>query len=601
MPARLSPRYTVGMPRWTYVGRFAIGGLTEPDGVGEHWWTPEQSLEKHWSSRPAQAHRIPIERTRADAERTANERSCVDWIRALLETSPMTTLFLVIAAGYLVGEVNFKGFALGSGAVLFVGLACGAFAPKAAPPGMLGTLGLLLFLYCVGIQYGGEWYRGLTSPSGLRANAVALCGLAAAAAAALAMQRTGAAGLPESLGMFAGATTSTPALQAVLDALGNQDAAVGYSLAYPLGVAGPILCMYVYLAIFKPKIAAPADRLMKPVEVRVRSALIGRRFVDLQQSLPKGVLAVAIRSGGQNRVPDPTDIVQAGDVVLLVGGDPAAIGQALELVGEAAIVVDRTALDYIRVFASRGSVVGMPLGGLKLPGGFAYSYIHVRRGDVDLLPDDDLVLEFGDRVGVLCHRANFDAVRRFFGDSIKGVADFSYISLGVGVAMGLLLGLIPLPVPGVGRITLGLAGVLLVALGLGHIRRTGGIVWTLPLSANMVLRNFGLTVFLAQVGIASGPQFAATVAESGFTLVLLGAVIMLALVVVTIIAGRLLAIPADDLFGIISGVTGNPAILVYANRAVPTERPDIGYAMVFPTLTVSKILFVQIAAAVLGS
>ena len=404
--------------------------------------------------------------------------------------------------------------------------------------------------------------------------------------------------------MFAGATTSTPALQAVLDALGNQDAAVGYSLAYPLGVAGPILCMYVYLAIFKPKIAAPADRLMKPVEVRVRNAtLIGRRFVDLQQSLPKGVRAVAIRSGGQNRVPDPTAIVQADDVVLLVGSDPAAVGQALELVGEAAasITVDRTALDYIRVFASRGAVVGMPLGSLKLPGGFAYSYIHVRRGDVDLLPDDDLMLEFGDRIGVLCRRADFDAVRRFFGDSIKGVADFSYISLGVGAAMGLLVGLIPLPIPGVGRITLGLAGVLLVALGLGHIRRTGGIVWTLPLSANMVLRNFGLTVFLAQVGIASGPQFAATVAKSGFTLLLLGAIIMVVLIVVTMIAGRLFAIPADDLFGIISGVTGNPAILVYANRAVPTERPDVGYAMVFPTVTVAKILFVQIAAAVLGS
>ena len=242
----------------------------------------------------------------------------------------------------------------------------------------------------------------------------------------------------------------------------------------------------------------------------------------------------------------------------------------------------------------------MPLGSLQLPGGFVYSYIHVRRGDVDLLPDDNLVLEFGDRVGVLCHRADFDGVRRFFGDSIKGVADFSYISLGVGAALGLLVGLIPFPIPGGGRIALGLAGVLLVALVLGHLRRTG-IVWTLPLSANMVLRNFGLTVFLAQVGIASGPQFAATVAESGFTLLLLGAVIMLVLIVTTMIAGRLLGIPADDLFGIVAGVTGNPAILVYANRAVPTERPDIGYAMVFPTVTVTKILFVQIAAAVLGS
>jgi putative transport protein len=125
-------------------------------------------------------------------------------------------------------------------------------------------------------------------------------------------------------------------------------------------------------------------------------------------------------------------------------------------------------------------------------------------------------------------------------------------------------------------------------------------VWTLPLSANLVLRNFGLTVFLAQVGIASGPKFAATVAESGLTLVLLGAIILIALVAVTMIAGRLLAIPADDLFGVVSGVTGNPAILSYANRATPTERPDIGYAMVFPSMTVAKILFAQMAAVILG-
>ena len=168
----------------------------------------------------------------------------MDWLRALLETSPLTALFLVIAVGYLVGEINVKGFALGSGAVLFVGLACGAFAPKAAPPGMLGTLGLLLFLYCVGIQYGGEWYRGLTSASGLRANVVALCGLAAAAAAALVIQQHGR-GEPARIARDVRRRgNDTPALQAVLDALGNQDAAVGYSVAYPFGVAGPILCMY---------------------------------------------------------------------------------------------------------------------------------------------------------------------------------------------------------------------------------------------------------------------------------------------------------------------------------------------------------------------
>jgi putative transport protein len=528
----------------------------------------------------------------------------MDWLRAILETSPLMALFLTIAVGYLVGEINLKGFALGSGAVLFVGLACGAFAPKSAPPAMLGTLGLLLFLYCVGIQYGNEWYRGLTSAEGLKANFAGLCGLTAAGAVTLMIFRTDAARLSEALGMFAGSGTSTPALQAIFDALQNQDAAVGYSVTYPFGVAGPILCMYAYFAFFRPRIEPPASRRIEPVEVIVRNAaLFGRPFSELQKRLPGGVQIVAIRKEEQNRVPTVSTIIDANDVLLLVATDPASIENARQFIGERTsgeLAADRAALDYVRVYASTRSVVGMPLSSLKIPGGFEYSYIQVRRGDTDLLPDGGLVLEFGDRVGVLCGRANFPAVRSFFGDSIKGAADFSYISIGVGAAMGLLAGLIPLPVPGVGRITLGLAGVLLVALGLGTFRRTSGIVWTLPLSANLVLRNFGLTVFLAQVGLASGPQFAATVTETGLTFILLGVPIVLALVGVTMVVGRLLAIPVDDLFGVVSGVTGNPAILAYAGRVAPTDRPDIGYATTFPSITVLKILFVQLAAALLG-
>jgi putative transport protein len=528
----------------------------------------------------------------------------MDWLRILLETSPLTALFVVIAVGYLLGEVNLGGFALGSGAVLFVGLACGAFAPGAAPPGMVGTLGLCLFLYCVGIQYGNEWYRGLTSREGLKANVAGLCGLAAAGAVTVAIYKSGAANLPESLGMFAGSGTNTPTLQAILDALGDQDAAVGYSVTYPFGVAGPILCMYAYLAFFKPAIATPRDRRLQPVEIRVRNAsLAGRPFAELQQTLPRDVQVVAIRRGGQNQVPNASTALSLDDVLMIVGTDPAMVESARTLIGESAagaMAADRSNLDYLRVFASRAGVIGMPLSSLKIPGGFDYSFVQVRRGDADLLPDKDLVLEYGDRIGVLSNRANFTAVQRFFGDSIKGAADFSYITLGVGAALGLLVGMIPIPVPGIGRIALGLSGVLMIGLVLGCVRRTGGLVWTLPLSANQVLRNLGLTVFLAQVGIASGPKFAATVADSGLTLVLLGAIILIALVGVTMIAGRLLAISTDDLFGVVSGVTGNPAILGYANRATPTERPDIGFAMVFPSMTVAKILFAQIAAVILG-
>jgi putative transport protein len=202
---------------------------------------------------------------------------------------------------------------------------------------------------------------------------------------------------------------------------------------------------------------------------------------------------------------------------------------------------------------------------------------------------------------VFVHRSMIKAVRSYFGDSIKGTTDFSYISMGIGAALGLLIGMVPLPIPGVGKITLGLAGLLLFALYLGKIRRTGPVVWTMPLSANLVLRNFGLTVFLAQVGMASGPKFFATVSTTGPVLLLYSIVITLTMALITtIICLKIFRLPFDTAMGVMSGATGNPAILAFASRTTPTDRPDVGYAMIFPSMTVLKILFVQIAAALLG-
>src|SRR6187397_2653233 len=153
------------------------------------------------------AHTHPSRQARSAA--AEGGETYMDWVKTILETSPLTALFLTIAVGYVVGGLNLKGFALGSGAVLFVGLACGAFAPKSAPAGMVGTLGLLLFLYCMGVQYGREWYRGLTSAEGLKANFTAVCGLTAAVVVSLVIYGTGAANLSQALGMFAGSATST--------------------------------------------------------------------------------------------------------------------------------------------------------------------------------------------------------------------------------------------------------------------------------------------------------------------------------------------------------------------------------------------------------
>lgn len=206
------------------------------------------------------------------------------------------------------------------------------------------------------------------------------------------------------------------------------------------------------------------------------------------------------------------------------------------------------------------------------------------------------MLEFGDRIGVLTPPEQKDKVRALFGDTVKAAAEFSYVSLGVGMVLGLLLGLVPIPIPGVGTVTLGVGGgPLIVSLILGKLRRTGPMLWTMPLPANIVLRNFGLALFLATVGVNAGQPFVRTVAESGFTMLGIGAAILLTTVLIVLLVGHyLMRIPFDDLVGVASGATGNPAILVYSTRQAPTERPDIGYAMIFPSMTIVKVIAVQI-------
>jgi putative transport protein len=242
-------------------------------------------------------------------------------------------------------------------------------------------------------------------------------------------------------------------------------------------------------------------------------------------------------------------------------------------------------------------VVGRALGELTLPEGSIVA--HVRRGDADIMPNPEFVLEYGDRVGLLTKRTAFPALRAYFGDSIKGTAEFSYISVGLGMALGFLVGAIQLPLPGIGKLALGLCGVLIVALVLGKVRRTGSIHWTMPLPANLVMRNLGLTIFLAQVGMSSGPRFAATVSQTGLLMLGLGALVLLALVVPILILGLLVyRLPFDEVAGIVTGACGNPAILAFANKLTPTDKPDIGYAMIFPAMTIVKILFVDILPAI---
>jgi putative transport protein len=313
-----------------------------------------------------------------------------------------------------------------------------------------------------------------------------------------------------------------------------------------------------------------------------------------------------VHKGGQNVVPSADIVLEAGDALMVIADQQDAIAKTAARLGKlepGRIIKDRSALDYIRVFVGKANMVGIPLAQLPMPAGFPSHLLHVRRYDTDIVPAPDLTLEFGDRVGVLTPADHKEDIRRHFGDTVKATAEFSYVSLGIGMVLGVLLGLIPIPVPGVGTVTLGIGGgPLIVALIVGKLRRTGPMLWVMPLPANIVLRNFGLALFLAAVGINAGQPFVRTVAESGMTMLLIGAAVLLTTALIVLLVGYyLMKIPYDDLVGVASGATGNPAILVYSTRMAPTERPDIGYAMIFPSMTIVKVIAVQIVGLVVAA
>jgi putative transport protein len=525
----------------------------------------------------------------------------LEWVRMVLEQSPLLALFAVIGIGYALGQISIAGFSLGVGAVLFAGLAVGAIAPKATPPGLVSSIGLAMFLYGVGIQYGTQFFAGLRGP-GLKWNLLGVIGVFAALAIALALGGIFGLSPAHSIGLFAGSMTSTPALQAAIDASGSRDPAIGYSIAYPLGVVGPILCLYAFSRLYKPRIAqgtAPP----RPLEITLDGA--GATSVaDVTARLPPGVNLVAVRKGHANSLPEPHVRLADGDGVLLFG-TPEALEQARLALGRhdpGRLASDRGELDVARFFVSRAGVAGTSIGKFRFPDGIVAMIAEVRRGDAVLLPLPDLVLEYGDRVGVIAPRDRMPAVRAHFGDSLKSTAEFSYVSVGLGMSLGVLLGLVKIPVPGVGAFSLGLAGgPLIVSLVLGWLGRSGSLSWHLPLAANLTLRGFGLTLFLAAVGIGAGSPFVETLSTTGASFLLMAAAIVIGAFLTVMLLGQyVFRMSTDDLFGVTSGTGGNPAILAYANQSVPGDRIDVAFATVYPSTTILKIVCAQVAIGLLG-
>jgi len=527
---------------------------------------------------------------------------------------PVVTLFAVIGIGYLLGQVRIFGFRLGVAGVLFAGLAAGALGPDVALPSIVSTVGLILFIYSIGIQFGPTFVNPFRK-QGYRDNlfCIAMLLLGAAVAVGIAAWKS----LPGATlaGLFSGALTNAPALASAQEVLRDNhrwlsaaalqqlvdQPVIAFGIAYPFGVLGVMLSFQIYRTVFriKPARPKPAD----PIEVRdfqvCNPGVTGLPLAEvLRLHRDLGFVVSRIRHGDATTLATAESRLELGDIVAAVGNGPA-LERALHIFGkysEVHIERDRGVLDYRRVFVSRAEVVGRRIGDLELQNQLSATITRVRRGDLDIVPTSDTRLEFGDRVRVLTAPANFEAVSHFFGDSIRGTAETDFASVGLGMTLGVILGLIPIPLPGGTLLRLGLAGGPLIAgLILGRLERTGPITWIIPMSANLTLRQIGLVLFQAGVGTRAGFGFLRTVQTSGIQMILAGAAITAAVSMTSLFVGhRLLKLPFESVMGLTTAIHTEPASLAFATLISNSDAPQASYARVFPVCTVAKIVLAQL-------
>lgn len=414
-------------------------------------------------------------------------------------------------------------------------------------------------------------------------------------------------------GLFAGALTNTPALAGVVDTLRHDGGTgtapvVAYSLAYPVGVIGMLLAVHVYLR--SSRATGPAERHPddEPPPIVSRTYRVVRDGVgplgDAAVTMGADVVFSRVKHQGVVTVAGRATSPVAGDLVNLLGAedDVERFGAWLGERSDEHLPLDRRDLDFRRIFVSAPSVAGRTLASLDLPGRFGAVATRVRRGDVDLLANDDLVLELGDRIRVVGPRQRMGEVAELFGDSFRALGEVDVMTFSVGIALGMLLGTVPFPLPGGEEVRLGFAGgPLLVGLLLGALGRSGPLVWQLPHNANLTLRQIGTVLFLAGIGTRSGDAFASTAAEpEGLRLIAGGAVVTAVVALTFLTLGhRLLDVGPGVLVGSLAGLQTQPAVLTFAAESAGEHQASLGYATVFPLAMIAKIVLAQVVLVLL--
>jgi putative transport protein len=544
----------------------------------------------------------------------------------LLIANPLLLLFSVAGLGYFLGSVKVKGFSLGVAAVLFVGLFIGSMDAQLRLPDVIYQLGLLLFVYTVGLSSGLDFVQNLRQRGSK--DMLVVGGVIVMSAIIASIVEFTFRLRPELVaGLFAGSLTSTPALAGVIETIGlraGPDAqqtatavlqtlpVVGYSVAYPISVLGMMIVIVVMKRVLKTDSPeAKQEDLARLREYGISTEALyvqtiritklqdgGEVLGELRHKHNLSVIFGRLLHEGQLSLCSAYSILRNGDQVS-VTGDRELVMQAQMALGELSderLDLERDEFDVRRVFVSNSEIAGRTLEDLNLRKSYGAIITRIRRGDLDFLPNGKTVLQLGDRVRVVAQRHDMEKVSDYFGDSYRHASEVDVLAFGLGIALGLLLGVIPIPLPGGVTIKLGVAGgPLLVALVLGALQRTGGLVWTVPYSANQTLRQIGLVFFLAGIGVNSGFAFVNTIAQGGALPLLIGAVAIVVVsgVAMLWLAHRYLRLPYGVALGMLAGMQTQPAVLSFAANQTDDDVPNTGYAAAFPVAMVLKIILAQ--------
>ena len=538
-------------------------------------------------------------------------------------------LSLVAVLGLAIGHIRIRGLSLGIGGVLFGGILVGHwlnrydFVLNEHTLHFIQEFGLILFVYTIGNQVGPGFFASLRH-SGLRLNGVAMAIVALSGVLVVALHLGMDVPLGVILGIFSGAVTNTPSLgagQQTLAELGGEQATevmgMGYAIAYPIGILGILFTMWLIRLVFRIDIAAEAHEHeeslskrqhgLESCNVRITNTnLDGVRISDIPDFDRHDVMYSRLRRGEQFFIPRVDTRLALGDVLYLVGAPPA-LRRMQMIIGEEFVdstPIHNTAYRSERAVVTNEAVIGKKIRHLNLQSNHDVVISRLNRAGIELVPTGGMTLQFGDVINLVGRQEDIETVMALVGNAQQKLQQVQMLPVFVGIGLGVLLGSIPVSVPGLPvALKLGLAGgPLVVAIVLARIGTIGKVYWFMPPSANLALREIGIVLFLSVVGLKAGGHFFQTLlSHDGLTWMGYGALItLIPLLVVGFLARWRSKLNYLTLCGMLAGSMTDPPALAFANGLrEESGAPALAYATVYPLVMFLRIILPQVLAVLL--